>query len=298
MASTENTLLCPDLKLFKKGKVREVYDLDNMLLIVATDRISAFDVILPDLIAGKGKILNKISNFWFDYFKNEIPNHIITADVTEYPKECQAYAPLLNERSVLVWKTELVEIEAIVRGYLSGSGFRDYQNTGEICGIRLPEGLVESAKLESAIFTPSTKAQVGHDVNIDENQLRQLHGDNLIEEIKQKSLQIYTKAAEYALKRGIIIADTKFEFGLLGGEVILIDEILTPDSSRFWPAEEYTPGQSQNSYDKQIVRDYLLTVGWDKSPPGPKLPDSIIQKSLSRYQEVYQKLGLSGSPNS
>lgn len=290
MASTENTLLCPDLKLFKKGKVREVYDLDNMLLIVATDRISAFDVILPDLIAGKGKILNKISNFWFDYFKNEIPNHIITADVTEYPKECQAYAPLLNERSVLVWKTELVEIEAIVRGYLSGSGFRDYQNTGEICGIRLPEGLVESAKLESAIFTPSTKAQVGHDVNIDENQLRQLHGDNLIEEIKQKSLQIYTKAAEYALKRGIIIADTKFEFGLLGGEVILIDEILTPDSSRFWPAEEYTPGQSQNSYDKQIVRDYLLTVGWDKSPPGPKLPDSIIQKSLSRYQEVYQKL--------
>jgi phosphoribosylaminoimidazole-succinocarboxamide synthase len=290
MASIENTQLCPDLKLFKKGKVREVYDLDNMLLIVATDRISAFDVILPDLIAGKGKILNKISNFWFDYFKNEIPNHIITADVTEYPKECQAYAPLLNERSVLVWKTELVEIEAIVRGYLSGSGFRDYQNTGEICGIQLPEGLVESAKLESAIFTPSTKAQVGHDINIDENQLRQIHGNSLIEEIKQKSLQLYTKAAEYALKRGIIIADTKFEFGLLGGEVILIDEILTPDSSRFWPAEEYTPGQSQNSYDKQIVRDYLLTVDWNKTPPGPKLPDSIIQKSLSRYEDVYQKL--------
>ena len=290
MASTENILTCPDLKLFKKGKVREVYDLDKMLLIVATDRISAFDVVLPDLIEGKGKILNKISNFWFDYFKNEIPNHIITADVSEFPTACQAYAPILKDRSVLVWKTELVEIEAIVRGYLSGSGYRDYKKTGEICGIRLPEDLVESAKLESAIFTPSTKAQEGHDLNIDENELRRLHGDNLIDEIKQKSLQIYTAAADYAIKRGIIIADTKFEFGLLDGRVILIDEILTPDSSRFWPAEEYTPGKSQNSYDKQIIRNYLLTVDWDKTPPGPKLPDSIIQKSLSRYEEVYQKL--------
>ena len=290
MTSIDNSLLCPELKLFKKGKVREVYDLDNMLLIVATDQISAFDVILPTLIEGKGKILNLISNFWFDYFKSEVSNHIISTDVTEFPEECMTYAPILKDRSILVWKTEMVEIEAIVRGYLSGSGYRDYRNTGEICGIALPDGLIESAKLESPIFTPSTKAQEGHDENINEKELRKQFGEKVVEEIKQKSLFLYTRAAEHALERGIIIADTKFEFGLLDGDVILIDEILTPDSSRFWPADEYTPGQSQNSYDKQIIRDYLMTVEWDRTPPGPELPDAIGQKTLTRYQEVYQKL--------
>jgi len=290
MTATEKSLLCPELELFKKGKVREVYDLDNMLLIVATDSISAFDVVLPNLIEGKGKILNKISNFWFDHFNNVVANHIITADVSEFPMECHTYAPILMDRSVLVWKTEMIEIEAIVRGYLSGSGYRDYLNTGEICGIQLPVGLVESAKLESAIFTPSTKAHEGHDINIDEKELRKIHGDEVVEEIKQKSLELYNQAADYALQRGIIIADTKFEFGLLNGEIILIDEILTPDSSRFWPAEDYKPGRPQNSYDKQIIRDYLTTVEWDQTPPGPELPDSIIQKTLNRYEEVYQKL--------
>ena len=290
MTSIDNSLLCPELKLFKKGKVREVYDLDNMLLIVATDQISAFDVILPTLIEGKGKILNLISNFWFDYFKSEVSNHIISTDVTEFPEECMTYAPILKDRSILVWKTEMVEIEAIVRGYLSGSGYRDYRNTGEICGIALPDALIESAKLESPIFTPSTKAQEGHDENINEKELRKQFGEKVVEEIKQKSLFLYTRAAEHALERGIIIADTKFEFGLLDGDVILIDEILTPDSSRFWPADEYTPGQSQNSYDKQIIRDYLMTVEWDRTPPGPELPDAIGQKTLTRYQEVYQKL--------
>lgn len=285
-----NSLICPNLKLFKKGKVREVYDFNDKLLIVATDNISAFDVVLPNLIPGKGALLNKISNFWFDFSKDIIRNHVISTSVSDFPPACKEYAEILAERSVLVWKTEMIELEAIVRGYLSGSGYIDYTKTGKICGISLPKGLQESAKLETPIFTPSTKAQAGHDQNVSEAELKKQLPAVIVDLVKEKSLLLYRTASEYALKKGIIIADTKFEFGLLNGEVILIDEILTPDSSRFWPAAEYVPGKAQKSYDKQIIRDYLNTLDWDKTPPGPKLPDEIISKTLMKYQEVYQKL--------
>jgi len=290
MSPIQTELLCPKLNLFKRGKVREVYDFDDKLLIVATDNISAFDVVLPSLIQGKGILLNQISNFWFNFSSKEIKNHLISTNVCDFPPECQEYKDILEGRSVWVWKTEMIELEAIVRGYLSGSGFRDYKNTGEICGIRLPEGLKESAKLETPIFTPSTKAQEGHDMNIDENELKKSIGEDIVDKVKIISLNLYQKASEYALQRGIIIADTKFEFGILNGEIILIDEILTPDSSRFWPADEYQPGRSQNSYDKQIIRNYLQTLDWDHTYPGPELPDEIIQKTIQKYQEVYQKL--------
>lgn len=294
MTNPANQLLCPKLNLFKKGKVREVYDFDDKLLIVATDNISAFDVVLPDPIPGKGKVLNLISNFWFDYFKDSIDNHIVAMHPDDFPPACREYREILVDRSVLVEKTEMIELEAIVRGYLSGSGFKDYLKTGKICGISLPEGLKESAKLEEPIFTPSTKAQEGHDINIDERELRKTIGDDIIDIVKEKSLQLYKEASEYALSKGIIIADTKFEFGLLNGKVILIDEILTPDSSRFWPADQYVPGKSQNSYDKQVIRDYLSTLDWDKTPPGPSLPEEIIQKTIEKYKDVYSKL--SGKP--
>ncbi len=290
MPQTNNELLCPNLKLYKKGKVREVYDFDDKLLIVATDQISAFDVVLPSLIKGKGIILNRISNFWFEFSKGSIKNHIISTDVETFPAECQEYAETIRDRSVLVWKTEMIELEAIVRGYLSGSGFKDYQKTGQICGIQLPAGLAESAKLGVPIFTPSTKAVEGHDINIPEAELRKQIEGSLIDTIREKSLQLYREAADYALERGIIIADTKFEFGLLNGEVILIDEILTPDSSRFWPTESYRPGQSQKSYDKQIIRDYLAQLDWDKTYPGPQLPDDIIRQTMEKYHDVYNKL--------
>ncbi len=283
-------MLCPKLKLFKKGKVREVYDLDDKLLIVATDQISAFDVVLPTLIPEKGALLNKISNFWFDYFSQDIPNHIIATEVEQYPDECKIYSEILKDRSVLVKKTEMIEVEAIVRGYLSGSGFKDYLNSGHICGIKLPDGLKESAKLEAPIFTPSTKAQEGHDINVSEEELKKQIDPTILDEIKEKSLYLYTKAAEYALGQGIIIADTKFEFGMLDGKIILIDEILTPDSSRFWPANEYSPGRAQNSFDKQIIRNYLLTLDWDKTYPGPALPKDIADKTIAKYKEVYAKL--------
>lgn len=283
-------MLCPELKLYKKGKVREVYDFDDKLLIVATDSISAFDVVLPSLIPGKGGLLNKISNFWFDFSKDMIKNHIISAEIADFPGECAKYNEILKDRSVLVWKTEMVEMEAIVRGYLSGSGYKDYLKSGAICGIKLPPGLKESAKLEEPLFTPSTKAETGHDMNIDEQELRKVIDGAIVDTIKEKSLQLYKTAADYALSKGIIIADTKFEFGLLNGEIILIDEVLTPDSSRFWPADEYMPGQSQQSYDKQIIRNYLSTLDWDKTPPGPQLPEEIIRNTLAKYEEVYQKL--------
>jgi len=290
MNQTTNQLLCPKLKLFKKGKVREVYDFDDKLMIVATDQISAFDVVLPSLIPGKGALLNKVSNFWFDHFKSKITNHLITAKVEEYPDECNEYREVLRDRSVLVWKTKMIEFESIVRGYLSGSGFKDYQKTGNVCGIELPKGLVDSAKLKEPIFTPSTKATEGHDENISEAELLKTVDSDLVKQIKEISLSLYSEAAAFALSKGIIIADTKFEFGLLGDKIILIDEILTPDSSRFWPASEYIPGQTQNSYDKQIVRNHLLTLDWDRTPPGPALPKEICDKTLQRYQEVYDKL--------
>lgn len=284
------SLLCPDLPLFKKGKVREVYDFDDKLLIVATDNVSAFDVVLPSLIPGKGALLNKISTFWFDFSKDMIRNHVISTDVSDFPEACRPYLDVLKQRSVLVWKTEMIELEAIVRGYLSGSGFKDYKATGNICGIPLPAGLQESAKLGEPIFTPSTKAQEGHDVNVGVDELKKVIDPTIVDLVQEKSLALYQSAADFALSKGIIIADTKFEFGLLNGDVILIDEVLTPDSSRFWPAADYVPGKSQKSYDKQIIRDYLSTLDWDKIPPGPELPDDIIQKTLEKYEEVYQKL--------
>jgi phosphoribosylaminoimidazole-succinocarboxamide synthase len=290
MQTQQRPLLCPKLKLFRKGKVREVYDFNEKLLIVATDNISAFDVVLPSLIPGKGSLLNKISNFWFDFSKGIIRNHVVSTDVADFPAECKEYQDILKNRSVLVWKTEMIEMEAIVRGYLSGSGYKDYTKNGNICGIGLPSGLRESAKLEKPLFTPSTKAKTGHDINIDEKELRKTIDNDVVDKVKEKSLELYKSASEFALTKGIIIADTKFEFGLLDGEVILIDEILTPDSSRFWPAADYAPGQSQKSYDKQIIRDYLSTLDWDKTYPGPKLPDEIISKTLAKYEEVYQKL--------
>ena len=288
-AETKN-LLCPNLKLYRKGKVREVYDFEDKLLMVATDNVSAFDVVLPRLLPGKGKMLNKISNFWFEFTAKDIKNHVITTNIAEYPAECQEYATALEGRSVLVWKTEMVELEAIIRGYITGSGFKDYRKTGMVCGIKLPEGLVESAKLEEPLFTPSTKAHEGHDVNISVEELQKQMDPVIIETVKEKALLLYKKAANYALERGIIIADTKFEFGMLNGEIILIDEILTPDSSRFWPAADYEPGRTQDSYDKQIIRNYLETLDWDKTYPGPELPDDVLDKTLQKYEEVYQKL--------
>jgi phosphoribosylaminoimidazole-succinocarboxamide synthase len=290
MTAEIKNLLCPNLKLYRKGKVREVYDFGDKLLMVATDNVSAFDVVLPRLLPGKGKMLNKISNFWFEFTAKDIKNHVITANIAEYPAECQEYATELEGRSVLVWKTEMVELEAIIRGYITGSGFKDYRKTGMVCGIKLPEGLVESAKLEEPLFTPSTKAHEGHDVNISVEELQKQMDPVIIETVKEKALLLYKKAANYALERGIIIADTKFEFGMLNGEIILIDEILTPDSSRFWPAEDYEPGRTQDSYDKQIIRNYLETLDWDKTYPGPELPDEVLDKTLQKYEEVYQKL--------
>lgn len=289
MASSEN-LICPELALYKKGKVREVYDFGDKLLIVASDRISAFDVVLPSLITDKGKLLTKISNFWFDFFKNDIKNHLISSDLADYPKECHPYADQIKDRSVLVHKTEMIEMEAIVRGYLSGSGLKEYKETGSVCGIRLPEGLQEASKLEVPIFTPSTKAQEGHDMNVPEEVLKKQLGNRVVDEIREKSLFLYKKAADYALKRGIIIADTKFEFGMLDGKIILIDEILTPDSSRFWPAVDYQPGVSQRSYDKQYIRNYLETLDWDKKYPGPELPSEVIENTRIKYQDAMKKL--------
>ena len=283
-------LLCPDLKLYRKGKVREVYDFGKQLLMVATDNISAFDVVLPCLIPGKGQVLTQISNFWFERYKTQIKNHMVTAEVEEFPQECQKYKDILRGRAVLVTKTEMIQFESIVRGYLSGSGYKDYKATGKVCGIELPKGLTDSAKLEEPLFTPSTKAHEGHDINISEVELKTQVDPKLVDLVKEKSLALYKDARDYAAKRGIIIADTKFEFGYLDGEVILIDEVLTPDSSRFWPANDYQPGRAQKSYDKQIIRDYLETLDWNKQYPGPSLPQSVIEHSLARYQEVCDKL--------
>lgn len=290
MTFQKTDVLCPNLKLYRKGKVREVYDFDDKLLIVVTDNVSIFDVVLPTLLPGKGAMLNKISNFWFEFAKNDIKNHLISTEISEFPQEAQEYADVLPDRSVLVWKTDMIEVEAIVRGYLSGSGYKDYLNAGKVCGIELPQGMVESAKLETPIFTPSTKAKEGHDMNISEDELKKEIGEKILNEVKEKALMLYTKTAKFALERGIIIADTKFEFGLLKGEVILIGGILTPDSSRFWPADDYVPGRSQKSYDKQIIRDYLQTLNWDKTYPGPELPDEVLNKTLQKYQEIFEKL--------
>ncbi len=278
------------LKLFKRGKVRDVYDLDDKLLVVSTDRISCFDVVLPSGIPHKGRVLTGLSIFWFDYLKGIIPNHLITSDVNDYPQEVKKYKKDLAGRSMLVKKTKPFAVECVVRGYLSGSGWKEYQKNSSVCGIKLSEGLVESSKLPQALFTPSTKADAGHDQNVEEGYVEGLLGGSVAQKLKDTSVAIYSKAADYALEKGIIIADTKFEFGAYNEEVILIDEVLTPDSSRFWPRDKYRPGAAQPSFDKQFVRDYLETLEWDKTPPAPKLPAEIIKKTSQKYLQAYREL--------
>ncbi|OGS35447.1 MAG: phosphoribosylaminoimidazolesuccinocarboxamide synthase [Elusimicrobia bacterium RIFOXYC2_FULL_34_12] len=282
-----------DAKKIYSGKVRDVYKVgEDKLLIVATDRISCFDFILPTLVPDKGKILTKISVFWFNYLKDIIENHLISADINEISKIIpNDIAKDLGGRSMLVKKGKRVDIEVIIRGYLSGSAWKEYQKSSSVCGIKLPMGLKESEKLPEIIFTPSTKAPDGeHDINITEKEAEKIAGKDIIKIIKEKSILIYKKASEYALSKGIIIADTKFEFGIVDGKVILIDEIFTPDSSRFWDKEKYLPGKSQENFDKQFVRDYLISINWNKQPPVPELPKDIVDKTKARYLEVQRRL--------
>jgi phosphoribosylaminoimidazole-succinocarboxamide synthase len=276
-----------DLKKMKQGKVRDLYDLGDSILMVASDRLSAFDVVMNDPIPDKGIILTQISLYWFDMMKSLVDNHLLTSNVDEYPSVCQPYSEKLRGRSMIVKKAEPLPIECVVRGYISGSGWKSYQDDGTICGIRLDDGLKESDKLPEPIFTPSTKADIGlHDINIDFDETVQRIGRDTAEKVKQLSLDIYRKGAEAAAEKGIIIADTKFEFGLMDDQIILIDEILTPDSSRFWPKDSFRPGGPQKSFDKQFFRDYLISIDWSKQPPPPPLPDEIIAKTRSKYLEA------------
>ncbi len=279
------------LKSPKRGKVRDIYDLGDSLLIVATDRISAFDVVLPNAIPEKGRVLTQISKFWFSKTERIVKNHLISADVKDYPTICKPHAPVLEGRSMLVKKAEPLPAECIVRGYLSGSGLKEYLEKGSVSGIKLPAGLTEASRLPEPIFTPSTKEEVGvHDVNIDFDTVVKLVGRDVAEKIKKYTLGIYKRACELAEAKGIIIADTKFEFGIFNGDVILIDEVLTPDSSRFWPKSDYKEGVVQKSFDKQFVRDYLLALKWDQRPPAPVLPDEVVQKTSKKYLEVLKML--------
>ena len=282
-----------NINLLKRGKVRDIYDLGDYYLIVATDRLSAFDVILPDPIPEKGKVLTKISLFWFKNMETIVANHIVSSCVKEYPLICQPHADVLNDRSMLVKKAIPLPIECVVRGYISGSGWISYKESGEVCGIKLPKGLKESDRLPQPIFTPSTKEDVGdHDVNIDFSETEKLIGGPNAKKVRDISLSIYKKAVDIADKFGIIIADTKFEFGIYDNEIILIDEVLTPDSSRFWPKKTYSPGGPQQSYDKQYVRDYLQTLKWNKRPPGPNLPNKIINMTSLKYLEALKLFNL------
>jgi phosphoribosylaminoimidazole-succinocarboxamide synthase len=294
MMASKNTVLLetsiPYLKLHNKGKVREIFEIDGNLLLVATDRISAFDVILPNGIPHKGKVLTQMSEFWFELIGELTENHLITTSIDEIDKITEEDRDLLRGRSMLVKKVEVIPVECIVRGYIAGSGWKDYKKNNAICGISLPGDLKESDKLPEPIFTPSTKAESGHDENISFEEAVNITGRELAEEIRQKSIAIYKKASEYALTKGIIISDTKFEWGKYGDKVILIDEVLTPDSSRFWPLESYSPGKPQPSFDKQFVRDYLESCGWDKNPPPPSLPEDIIRTTSEKYLEAYTKL--------
>ena len=280
-----------DLNLVKRGKVRDVYEVDDQhLLIVATDRISAFDCILPTAIARKGEVLTSLSKFWFEKLAHIVPNHFITIEPDQMPAAVRQAAEL-EGRSMLVRKADVFPVECVVRGYLVGSGWKDYLRTGEVCGHKLPENLVESAELQEPIFTPSTKAEVGHDENINEDAVRELVGPDTASFLRETSLRLYKEARSYARSRGIIIADTKFEFGRdQNGQIILVDEALTPDSSRFWPAESYSPGKSQASFDKQFVRDYLETITWNKQPPAPPLPAEVASATTARYLEAYRLL--------
>ena len=287
----------PGLKKVRSGKVREVYDLGDSFLLVASDRISAFDVIMPNGIPRKGEVLTQISHFWFEKFSALVPNHLLAGANDPLPKNLQPFTAQLARRSMIVKKAKPLAIECIVRGYLSGSGWKEYKKSQTVCGIKLPAGLTESAELPEPIFTPSTKAEAGHDENISFDEACKIVGPELATQARDLSLKIYRAGRDYARQRGIIIADTKFEFGLESGndassrgKLILIDEVLTPDSSRFWPADQYAPGRGQPSFDKQFVRDYLETLDWNKTPPGPKLPDDVVAKTSAKYLEAYEKL--------
>ena len=280
----------PGVTKLKSGKVREIFDLGDRLLMVASDRISAFDVIMPNGIPRKGEVLTQISFFWFDRFAPRVPNHLLARAHDPLPNQLQPYAGRLARRSMIVQKAQPLAIECVVRGYLAGSGWKEYQKTQTVCGLKLPPGLTESAELPQPIFTPATKAETGHDENIAFEEAAQIVGADLAAQARDLSLQLYTDARAYARQRGILIADTKFEFGLFDGKLILIDEVLTPDSSRFWPADQYQPGRSQPSFDKQFVRDYLETLDWNKTPPGPVLPPEVIAKTQAKYLEAYERL--------
>ena len=279
------------LKLLGRGKVRDIYDLGDKLLIIATDRISAFDVVMPDPIPDKGKILTALSLFWLEFLRDVCKNHLVSADVKEFPPECRPYIDVLEGRSMLVRKAKVFPVECIVRGYLVGSGWKDYQKTGKVCGIDLPPGLKQAQKLPEPIFTPSTKAEIGqHDENISLEQMESIVGKDVAIALKNLSIALYKKAAQYAEERGIILADTKFEFGIIDGEIALVDEVLTPDSSRFWPKDRYEVGKNPESFDKQYVRDFLMESGWKPSDPAPHLPPEVIENTRLRYLEALKRL--------
>jgi phosphoribosylaminoimidazole-succinocarboxamide synthase len=281
----------PDLKLHASGKVRDVYHLDGEhLLFVATDRISAFDYVLATGIPHKGRVLTQISLFWFDFLRDLVPNHVVTADVKQYPAAAQKYADQLHGRSTMVMRAEMIPVECVVRGYISGSAWTEYKASGRVCGIELPAGLKESGKLPQPIFTPATKATSGHDENIPFDEMTRIVGVELSRQLREISLKIYGKAADYAQHKGIIIADTKFEFGMTSKGITLADEVLTPDSSRFWPADKYQPGRAQESYDKQYVRDYLEQIRWNKQPPAPALPAEVALHTSEKYLEAFRQL--------
>ncbi len=290
MKNTYSEIVLPGFRLYKKGKVRDVYEVGDNLLVVASDRISAFDYVLPSLIPNKGKILTQLSKFWFEFTSLVCSNHMLSADICDYPPELHTFKDQIEKRSMLVKKSEVLPVECVVRGYLEGSGWRDYKATGKTSGVKLPSGLKQCDRLEEVIFTPATKAEEGHDINISFKEMQKLVGADLSQKIKKISIELYQKASLHALSKGIIIADTKFEFGLLNGEVILVDEIFTPDSSRFWPVASYTPGQSQPSLDKQFVREYLDSTAWDKQSPPPPLPPPIVEQTSERYMEIYRLL--------
>ena len=279
-----------DLPIFIKGKVRNVYDLGDSLLMVVTDRISAFDVVFDELIPDKGKVLSSISAFWFDFTKDIIPNHVITTDPKEYPMGLDKYEEELKGRSMLVKKVNMLPCECIVRGYLEGSALKEYKKSGTVGGMKMPEGLVQGDKLPEPLFTPSTKADEGHDINITYEQLVDLLGEEDAKALKEAALKLYTSVSEYALTKGLILADTKFEFGKIDGKLVVADEMFTPDSSRFWDAADYEPGRAQKSFDKQYLREWLETLDWDKTYPAPKLPDEVIAKTAEKYRECYSKL--------
>jgi phosphoribosylaminoimidazole-succinocarboxamide synthase len=278
------------LKLHARGKVRDIYDLGDYFLIVATDRLSAFDVVLPTPIPDKGKVLTQMSAFWFGFSREFVPNHLVSTKVDQYPKELHRFRDQLEGRSMLVKKAKVFPIECVARGFITGSGLKDYSKTGRVCGISLPAGLRDSDRLPQPIFTPATKAETGHDENISEEEAAKVIGQDNILRLKELTLSIYGRAVEFALKRGIIICDTKFEFGMIDGRISIVDEMLTPDSSRFWPADQYSPGKPQPSFDKQFVRDYLERIGWNKQPPAPELPQDIVQATSAKYVEALRIL--------